>query len=66
MATLNQATFSTRTFSVDARLVMQSSDARLFRKNKQVNLRNKPKIGNLTEKQDQIALAGVAIGNPER
>jgi len=31
------------------------SDARLFCKNKQVNLKNKPKIGNLTEKQAQHA-----------
>jgi len=36
----------------------QSRDARLFCKNKQVNLKNKPKIGNLTEKQAQHALAG--------
>jgi len=35
-----------------------TSDARLFCKNKQVNLKNKPKIGNLTEKQAQNALAG--------
>jgi len=34
------------------------SDARLFCKNKQVNLRNKPKIGNLTVKQAQNPLAG--------
>jgi len=34
------------------------SDARLFSKNKQVNLKNKLKIGNLTEKQAQNALAG--------
>jgi len=27
------------------------SDARLFCKNKQVNLKNKPKIGNLTKKE---------------
>jgi len=33
------------------------SDARLFCKNKQVNLKNKPKIGNLIEKQAQHALA---------
>jgi len=32
-----------------------NSDARLFCKNKQVNLKNKPKIGNVTEKQDQHA-----------
>jgi len=37
---------------------MPPSDARLFWKNKQVNLKNKPKIGNLTEKQTQKALAG--------
>jgi len=30
-----------------------SSDARLFFKNKQANLKNKPKMGNLTEKQAQ-------------
>jgi len=36
----------------------QISDATLFSKNKQVNLKNKPKIGNLTEKQAQNALAG--------
>ena len=34
-----------------------NSDARLFSKNKQVNLKNKPKIGNLAEKQAQHALA---------
>jgi len=34
------------------------SDARLFCKNKQENLKNKPKIGNLSEKQAQDALAG--------
>jgi len=34
------------------------SDARLFSKNKQMNLKNKLKIGNLTEKQAQNALAG--------
>jgi len=33
------------------------SDPRLFSKNKQVNLKNKPKIGNFTEKQTQNALA---------
>jgi len=33
------------------------SDARLFCKNKQVNLKNKPKISNLTENQAQHALA---------
>jgi len=33
------------------------SDARLFCKNKQVNLKNKPKTGNLTEKQAQHPLA---------
>ena len=32
--------------------------ARLFCKNKQVNLKNKPKIGNLPEKQAQNGLAG--------
>ena len=36
----------------------QSSDARLFCNNKQVNLKIKPKIGNLTEKQAQHPLAG--------
>jgi len=36
----------------------QSSDARLFCKNKQVNLKSKPKIGNLTEKEAQHPLAG--------
>jgi len=35
-----------------------TSDARLFCKNKQVNLKNKPKIGSLTEKQALYALAG--------
>jgi len=35
----------------------QLSDARLFSKNKQENLKNKPKIGNLTKKQAQHALA---------
>jgi len=35
---------------------MASSDARLFCKNKQENMKNKPKIGNLTEKQAQHAL----------
>jgi len=40
-------------------LTLQStSDARLFCKNKQVNLKTKPKIGNLTEIQPQNALAG--------
>jgi len=34
------------------------SDARSFCKNKQVNLKNKPKIGKLAEKQAQLALAG--------
>jgi len=38
--------------------VPDSCDARLFSKNKQVNLKNKLKIGNLTEKQAQNALAG--------
>jgi len=38
--------------------VHHSSDARLFCKNKQVNLKNKPKIRNLTEIQAQNALAG--------
>jgi len=33
------------------------SDARLFCKNKQVNLKNKPKIGKLIEKEAQHALA---------
>jgi len=33
-------------------------DARLFSKNKQVNLKNKTKIGYLTGKQAQNALAG--------
>ena len=37
---------------------LQTSDARWFCKDKQVNLKNKPKIGNLTEKQAQHALAG--------
>jgi len=37
---------------------MASSDARLFCKNKQENMKNKSKIGNLTEKQAQHALAG--------
>jgi len=37
---------------------MASSDARLFSKNKQENVKNKPKICNLTEKQAQHALAG--------
>jgi len=36
----------------------EPSDARLFAKNKQMNLKNKLKIGNLTEKQAQNALAG--------
>jgi len=39
-------------------LLMSNSDARLFCKHKQVNLKNKPKIGNFTEKQVQHALAG--------
>ena len=34
---------------------VDSSDARLLCKNKQVNLKNKPKIGNLTKKQAQHA-----------
>jgi len=34
-----------------------NSDARLFCKNKQENLKNKLKIGNLTEKQAQHTLA---------
>jgi len=38
--------------------LLLTSDARLFGKNKQVNLKNKPKIDNLTEKQAQHALAG--------
>jgi len=37
--------------------MISRSDARLFCKNKQVNLKNKPKIGNLTEKQAPYALA---------
>jgi len=32
------------------------SDARLFCKNKQANLKNKPKMGNLAEKQAQHAI----------
>jgi len=32
-----------------------TSDARLFRKNKLANLKNKTKMGNLTEKQAQRA-----------
>jgi len=36
---------------------LQSSDARLFSKTNQANLKSKPKIGNLTEKQAQNALA---------
>ena len=36
---------------------VQINDARLFCKNKQVNLKNKPKIGSLTEKQVQQPLA---------
>jgi len=39
-------------------LQLWCSDARLFCKNKQVNLKNKQKIGNLTEKQAQNALTG--------
>jgi len=35
-----------------------TSDARLFCKNKQENMKNNPKIGNLTGKQAQHALAG--------
>jgi len=35
--------------------IPKSSDARLFCKNKQTNLKNKPKMGNLTEKQAQRA-----------
>jgi len=35
-----------------------NSDARLFCKKKHVNLKNKPKIGNFTEKQAQNTLAG--------
>ena len=44
----------------DSNLVnwLEDSDARLFCKNKQVQLKNKPKIGNLTEKQAQHLLAG--------
>jgi len=34
------------------------SDAKLFCKNKQINLKNKPKIGNFNEKQAQHVLAG--------
>jgi len=34
------------------------SDARLFCKNKQCNMKNKPKIGNLSEKQAQHPLPG--------
>ena len=37
--------------------MISRSDARLFCKNQQVNLKNKPKIGNLTEKQAPYALA---------
>jgi len=36
----------------------QTSIARLFCKNKQENMKNKPKIANLTKKQAQYALAG--------
>jgi len=32
-----------------------TGDAKLFWKNKQANLKNKPKMGNLTEKQGQRA-----------
>jgi len=35
-----------------------TSDARLFCKKKQVNLKNKAKIGNSTEKQAQNAFPG--------
>jgi len=35
-----------------------TSDAKSFCKNKHVNLKNKPKIGNFVEKQAQHALAG--------
>jgi len=35
----------------------QTSIARLFCKNKQENMKNKPKIANLTKKQAQYALA---------
>jgi len=37
---------------------MPCSDARLFCKNKQENLKNKQKTGNLSEKQALYALAG--------
>jgi len=37
---------------------LKNSNARLFCRNKQANLKSKPKIGNLTEKQAQHALAG--------
>jgi len=36
-------------------LYYQSCDARLFSKNKQANLKNKPKMENLMEKQAQRA-----------
>jgi len=48
----------TEKVSSTPRINMASSDARLFCKNKQENKKNKPKIGNLTEKQAQHALAG--------
>jgi len=34
---------------------VRTNDARLFFKNNQANLKNKPKMGNLTEKQAQRA-----------
>jgi len=42
----------------NANLATTTSDARLFCKNKQVNLKNKPKISNLTERQAQHPLSG--------
>jgi len=36
-----------------------SSDAKLFFENKQANMKNKPKMGNLTEKQAQHAFVGI-------
>ena len=48
----------TEKVSSTPRINMASSDARLFCKNKQEYMKNKPKTGNLTEKQAQHALAG--------
>ena len=55
---LRNSSMTEKVSSMPPRINMTSSDARLFSKNKQENMKNKPKIGNLTENQAQHVLAG--------